>query len=97
MTAPIALYPDSLLAQVLTASTYPLEIVQAARRWEDDLKLALTEAVGEERERALMRYGGHIAAANRADGEGAAFSVALLTEPQAPNAASTRDGRPGGL
>jgi hypothetical protein len=29
--APIALYPDSLLAQVLTASTYPLEIVQAAR------------------------------------------------------------------
>ena len=29
--APIALYPDSLLAQILTASTYPLEIVQAAR------------------------------------------------------------------
>ncbi len=31
MVAPIALYPDALLAQVLTASTYPLEIVQAAR------------------------------------------------------------------
>jgi hypothetical protein len=31
LTAPIALYPDSLLAQVLAASTYPLEIVQAAR------------------------------------------------------------------
>jgi hypothetical protein len=31
MTAPIALYPDSLLAQTLAASTYPLEIVQAAR------------------------------------------------------------------
>jgi hypothetical protein len=31
MLAPIALYPDSLLAQVLTASTYPLEVVQAAR------------------------------------------------------------------
>jgi len=29
--APIALYPDNLLAQVLAASTYPLEIVQAAR------------------------------------------------------------------
>jgi hypothetical protein len=29
--APIALYPDALLAQVLMASTYPLEIVQAAR------------------------------------------------------------------
>ena len=31
MVAPIALYPDSLLAQVLAASTYPLEIVQAGR------------------------------------------------------------------
>jgi len=31
MVAPIALYPDDLLAQVLVASTYPLEIVQAAR------------------------------------------------------------------
>jgi len=29
--APIALYPDALLAQVMMASTYPLEIVQAAR------------------------------------------------------------------
>jgi hypothetical protein len=31
MVAPIALYPDALLAQILTASTYPIEIVQAAR------------------------------------------------------------------
>ena len=31
MLAPIALYPDSLLAQVLMASTYPIEIVQADR------------------------------------------------------------------
>jgi hypothetical protein len=31
VVAPIALYPDSLLAQVLAASTYPLEVVQAAR------------------------------------------------------------------
>jgi hypothetical protein len=31
MVAPIALYPDALLAQVLMSSTYPLEIVQAAR------------------------------------------------------------------
>ena len=28
LVAPIALYPDPLLAQVLAASTYPLEIVQ---------------------------------------------------------------------
>ncbi len=31
IAAPIALYPDSLLAQVMMASTYPLEIVLAAR------------------------------------------------------------------
>jgi hypothetical protein len=31
MLAPIALYPDSLLAQVMMASTYPLQIVQADR------------------------------------------------------------------
>ena len=29
--APVALYPDSLLTQILMASTYPLEIVQADR------------------------------------------------------------------
>ncbi|MGA3185717.1 MAG: DUF3300 domain-containing protein [Bryobacteraceae bacterium] len=29
MVAPIALYPDTLLSQVLVASTYPLEIVEA--------------------------------------------------------------------
>jgi hypothetical protein len=34
LVAPIALYPDSLVAQILMASTYPLEIVEAAR-WVD--------------------------------------------------------------
>ncbi len=31
LLASIALYPDDLVAQVLTASTYPVEVVQAAR------------------------------------------------------------------
>jgi len=31
LVAPIALYPDSLLSQVLIGSTYPLEVVEAAR------------------------------------------------------------------
>ncbi len=31
LAAPVALYPDALLAQVLMASTYPLEVVDAAR------------------------------------------------------------------
>src|SRR5260370_16189997 len=35
LVAPVALYPDPLLAQILTASTYPLEVVMAAR-WSKD-------------------------------------------------------------
>src|SRR5262245_12903198 len=31
LVAPIALYPDSVLSQILMASTYPLEVVEAAR------------------------------------------------------------------
>lgn len=40
MLAPIALYPDTILSQVLIASTYPLEIIQADRwaRSNTDLK-----------------------------------------------------------
>ena len=48
MVAPIALYPDDLLTQILMASTYPLEIVQAARwtKQNKDLKGdKLTEAL----------------------------------------------------
>ena len=31
LVAPIALYPDSLISQILMASTYPLEVIEAAR------------------------------------------------------------------
>jgi hypothetical protein len=31
MVAPVALYPDALLSQMMMASTYPLDIVEAAR------------------------------------------------------------------
>jgi hypothetical protein len=37
LVAPIALYPDALLAEVLMASTYPLEVVQA-ERWANENK-----------------------------------------------------------
>src|SRR6476660_6651401 len=37
LVSPIALYSDTLLAEVLMASTYPLEVVQAAR-WVDENK-----------------------------------------------------------
>jgi|GEM_PF-3732005 len=39
LLAPIALYPDALLAQVLTAATYPLEVVEANRFVEKNPKL----------------------------------------------------------
>ncbi len=41
LLAPIALYPDPLLGQVLMASTYPLEVVEAARWVEDPAHAAL--------------------------------------------------------
>src|SRR4029077_14969135 len=31
LVSPIALYPDALLSEILMASTYPLEVVEAAR------------------------------------------------------------------
>ncbi len=46
--APIALYPDSLVAQILMASTFPLEVVQAARFAKQNASLkgeALTKAL----------------------------------------------------
>src|ERR1700749_2668810 len=35
LLAPIALYPDALLAQILMAATYPLEVVKADRWLQD--------------------------------------------------------------
>src|SRR5262249_23459135 len=40
LVAPIALHPDALLAQILMASTYPLEVVEAARFAKDNAKLS---------------------------------------------------------
>jgi hypothetical protein len=52
LLAPIALYPDALLSQVLMASTYPLEIVEADRfvqRSPDLRGDALDEALAKKR------------------------------------------------
>jgi hypothetical protein len=51
LVAPIALYPDPLLAQVLAASTYPLEIVQLQQWLEKNKSLkdkALADAVAKQ-------------------------------------------------
>ena len=48
LLAPIALHPDSLVSQILMASTYPLEVVQAERFAKQNAKLkgdALTAAL----------------------------------------------------
>ena len=42
LLAPIALYPDALLAQILIAATYPLEIVKARRWFQDPRHAALS-------------------------------------------------------
>src|SRR5215469_7412669 len=51
LLAPIALYPDPLLSEVLIASTYPLEVVQADRWAKSNKTLkgdALTAAIGKQ-------------------------------------------------
>ncbi len=40
LVAPIALYPDTLLAEVLMASTYPLEVIEAERWVKANKKLS---------------------------------------------------------
>src|SRR5712664_3372151 len=51
LVAPIALYPDELLANVLAASTYPLEVVQADR-WLKARKALKGDALRKEVERS---------------------------------------------
>lgn len=63
MLAPIALYPDALLAQLMMASTYPLEVVEAAR-WRKaraslvgkSLKAALDEQDWDESVKSLAMF-----------------------------------------
>jgi hypothetical protein len=51
LVAPIALYPDPLLGQVLMASTYPLEVVEAAR-WS---RVPANRALGAAAQTAALR------------------------------------------
>ena len=60
LVAPIALYPDELLANVLAASTYPLEVVQADRWMKEhkNLKGDALKTVGEVEEQRCVGHGG---------------------------------------
>src|SRR5262249_53335986 len=61
LVAPIALYPDTLLATILMASSYPLEVVQADR-WAtenkslkgDQLKAAVDKQAWDESVKSLV-------------------------------------------
>ena len=53
LVAPIALYPDELLANVLAASTYPLEVVQADR-WLKERKSLKGDALKKEGRQAVL-------------------------------------------
>src|SRR5882672_2568346 len=65
MLAPVALYPDALLAQALMAATYPLEVVEASR-WlgipanaalkGDDLAAALEQQPWDPSVKALVPF-----------------------------------------
>ncbi|MDW7772146.1 MAG: DUF3300 domain-containing protein [Desulfobulbaceae bacterium] len=63
MLAPIALYPDVLLSQILMASTYPIEVIEA-ERWVgknpdltgDDLETALLEMEWDPSVKALCHF-----------------------------------------
>jgi uncharacterized protein DUF3300/endosialidase-like protein len=61
LLSPVALYPDNLLAQVLMAATYPLEVVQASRWLKenkslkgDALKAAVDKLSWDESVKSLM-------------------------------------------
>jgi len=61
LAAPIALHPDPLIATLLTAAVYPLEIVQAARFVADTNNLAkLDEQPWDENVKAVARVPGVI-------------------------------------
>lgn len=47
MLAPIALYPDALLSQILMASTYPIEVIEADR-WRRENRILNGDALDDE-------------------------------------------------
>ena len=71
LVAPIALYPDSLLAQTLAASTYPLEVIQL-QQWmgrNKDLKdKALADAVAKQPWDPKRPVNGNVSRRRSADG-----------------------------
>ncbi len=89
LVAPIALYPDALVAQVLAASTYPTEVVEA-QRWmqqHSDLKgQALAQAVDQQpwdpSVRALTQFPSVLASMDKNLSWTSALGDAYVSQPQ---------------
>ena len=89
LVAPIALYPDALVAQVLAASTYPTEVVEA-QRWmqqHSDLKgQALAQAVDQQpwdpSVRALTQFPSVLANMDKNLSWTSALGDAYVSQPQ---------------
>jgi len=56
LVAPIALYPDPLVAQILPASTYPVEVVEAARDLQSGRPSAATASQWDPSIQALLSF-----------------------------------------
>jgi len=87
MLAPIALYPDSLLAQILMASTYPIEVIEADR-WinhnqdltGDTLDVALLERDWDPSIKALCHFPSVLALMSERIGETTDIGNAFLAQ-----------------
>ena len=87
MLAPIALYPDSLLSQVLMAATYPVEVVEADR-WvkdhpdlrEDELDEALLDQDWDASVKALCHFPSVLALMSERIGETSRIGDAFLAQ-----------------
>ena len=94
LVAPVALYPDPLLGQVLAASTYPLEIVEAQQLIQQHPELRGAAADGRG---AAAELGSERAGAGRVSGcDGAAHARHPLDHrfgQRVPGAAGRRDER----
>ena len=94
LVAPIALYPDPLLAQVLAASTYPLEIIQL-QQWLTKTPRLEGRGLGRRRREGKLGSGRSRArrAARRRQTPGRRHQVDSRPRQRLPRAAERRDGR----
>jgi hypothetical protein len=89
LAAPIALYPDALVAQVLAASTYPTEVVEADRWLQQHLDLkgpSLAQAVDSQpwdpSIKALMQFPSVLANMDKNLSWTSALGDAYVNQPQ---------------